>query len=102
MLERGCAHPVLGPLLLVVVALLLAIVFWHLAGEGWEAAVSVGAICFAIATLVGPIVLEQIRERVSGAPVLALRERGPPRSRRPRPFLTVSLATETRNLPLRR
>lgn len=99
MLERGRAHPVLGPILLLVVVLLLAVVFMHLADEGWEAALSVGAICFAVATLVGPVVLARIRERAPRPPMRALRDRGPP----PVPVLpAVALATATRNLPLRR
>ena len=50
MLERGRAHPILGPVLLVLVVLLLAMVFVHAAHDGMDAAAEVGAICVALAS----------------------------------------------------
>jgi hypothetical protein len=53
MFERGRAHPVLGPLLLVALVFLLAMVFLHGVGEGFDSATEFGAMCIAVATVVG-------------------------------------------------
>jgi hypothetical protein len=50
--ERGRAHPVLGPLLLLALVFLLAMVFLHVVLEGVEAA-ELGAMCVAIASVLG-------------------------------------------------
>jgi heme/copper-type cytochrome/quinol oxidase subunit 2 len=77
-LERGRAHPVIGPILLIVLALLLAMVFVHAAHDGHDAAVEVGAMCLAILTILGPILLELAR-RFPPATVMPQRgDRGPP------------------------
>lgn len=79
MLERGRRHPVLGPLVLVLLVLLLAMVCFHAAHEGWDGAAEVGAVCIAIAAVLGAVVCERSRWR---APLLSVSrrfERGPPR-----------------------
>ena len=98
MLERGRAHPVLGPILLIVLVLLLAIVFLHIAQDATE----VGAMCLALATVVGLLVLARLHRRMS-EPLVAVRgDRGPPRvsdARTPQPAV---VAVSSRTLPLRR
>ena len=80
-LERGCAQPILGPILLIVLVLLLALVFLHAAQEGHDAATELGAFCLAILTILGPIVLERML-RTAPATVVPVRgDRGPPRLR---------------------
>lgn len=77
-LERARRHPVLGPIVLVALVVLLALVFLHAAEDGHEAATQLGALCLAVLTILGPIVLERIRRTahvaVAGVPV----GRGPP------------------------
>jgi hypothetical protein len=80
MFERGRAHPILGPILLVVLVLLLAMVFLHFALEGVEAAADVGAMCVAIATALGLLVTTQLRRGLSAKTVSLPGERAPPRT----------------------
>lgn len=77
-LERGRKHPVLGPILLVLLALLLALVFLHAAVDGHDAATEVGALCIAIFTILGPILLERARLSLEARVVAARGDRGPP------------------------
>lgn len=99
MLERGSAHPVFGPILLVVVVLLLAMVFLHVAGEGWDAAI--GTICMGIATVLGLVLLERSREHLL-EPVISVRgDRGPPRSSLTRLLLPIVSTNGPGSLPLR-
>lgn len=100
MFERGRAHPLLGPILLVVLVLLLAIVFLHVAHDG--NATEVGAMCLALATIVGLPLLERLYKRLSEPAVAVRGDRGPPwpsAATMPRP---VAVATSSRSLPLRR
>ena len=53
--ERGCAHPVLGPILLLVLVLMLALLFLHFAEDG-HGAESFGALCVALAAILGSLV----------------------------------------------
>lgn len=101
MLERGRAHPVLGPILLIVLVLLLSLVFLHVAQDG-NAATGIGAICLAFATILGLPLLERGRGRLS-EPLVSIRgDRGPPSVSEwhmPRP---AAIAAPSRSLPLRR
>lgn len=100
MLERGRAHPLLGPILLVVLALLLAIVFLHMALGG--NATEIGAMCLALATVVGLPLLERLNTRLSEPSVAARGDRGPPwlsLLHAPRPG---AVASSSQSLPLRR
>ena len=78
MFERGSAHPVLGPILLVVLVLLLAMVFLHIALEDMEAAAEIGAMCMAIATALGLLVPTRLRPDLSAETVSTPGERAPP------------------------
>ena len=100
MFERGSAHPLLGPILLVVLVLLLAMVFLHVAGEGWDAAV--GAICLGIATVLGLVLLERMRDHFLEPVISAPGDRGPPRPSLTRLLRRIVNATGPGSLPLRR
>lgn len=98
MLERGRAHPVLGPILLIVLVLLLAFVFLHLAQDATE----VGAMCLALATVVGLLLIERLHRRMS-EPLVAVRgDRGPPAVSDARMLQPAVVAVHSRSLPLRR
>ena len=80
MLERGRRHPLLGPIVIVLLVLLLAMVCLHAAHEGWDGAVELGAICIGFVTILGALVSQRFG---SGAPALVVRRsfaRGPPRA----------------------
>ena len=55
-LERGRRHPVLGPIVVVLLAILLVLVVLHAAHEGWDGAAELGIACVVIATLMGVVV----------------------------------------------
>jgi len=102
MLERGRKHPVLGPIVLVLLVLLLAMVCFHSAQDGWGGAAGVGAVCIGIATILGAAVCERSRWR---APLLSVSrwfERGPPRAFRALPVGRSQPAQLELVLPLRR
>jgi hypothetical protein len=101
-LERGRAHPVLGPILLVLLVLLLAFVFLHIVQEGVENATELGAMCVAIATVLGLLVSARTSVRRQPELMKTSDDRGPPRGRRlclPTPAWAPPLAAST---PLRR
>lgn len=102
MLERGRAHPILGPFLLVALVLLLAIVFVHMAHEGMDAATEVGAICFGIATFLGLVVLDRLRVLPLGALSPAPPARGPPGPRQTYLGRPTTIAASSLSIPLRR
>ena len=80
MLERGRKHPVLGPIVLVLLALLLAMVCFHAAQDGWDGATELGAVCIGLVTILGAVVSERAHSRAPllvGSRSLA---RGPPRA----------------------
>jgi hypothetical protein len=102
MLERGRAHPVLGPILLIVLVLLLAMVFLHAAHDGNGAATEVGAICIAIVSSLGLLLLQRLRTHLS-EPLIAVRgDRGPPSPGETPPLRPAVVAARSRSLPLRR
>jgi len=100
MLERGRAHPLLGPILLVVLVLLLAVVFLHVAQDG--NATEVGAMCLALATFVVLPLLERLNKRLSQPSVAARGDRGPPWLSPPPTPRPPAVASVSRSLPLRR
>jgi hypothetical protein len=79
MLERGRAHPILGPLVLILLVLLLAMVFMHTAIDGHDTATEAGIFCLAILVLIGSTILDQVRRAVSAVPIRVRGDRGPPR-----------------------
>jgi len=101
MFERGRAHPILGPVLLILLVLLLAMVFVHVAHEGIDAAAGMGAICVGIAAALGLLVTNRLR--LSFSPTLVSRpgDRGPPRASEDVPRRPTALAASL-SIPLRR
>lgn len=102
LLERGRAHPVLGPVILIALVLILGLLFVHAAHDGPNVATEVGAFCFAIAVFLGVILLERLRSLAPAPLIRTRRDRGPPaprrlQLRRPRIVAATSLA-----IPLRR
>lgn len=102
LLERGRAHPVLGPLVVIVLVLVLAMVFVHAAHDGHETVADLGAICVGLVTFLGVVLLERLR-RCAPAPVIAVRgDRGPPRRVDARRARRAAFAVVPLHLPLRR
>lgn len=103
LLERGCTHPVLGPILLVLLVLMLAMLFLHFAEDG-HGVESFGALCVALAVFLGSLALEPLG-RLGHRPVSSSRtDRGPPAPhcvRRPR-LLAGPDPPLALSLPLRR
>jgi hypothetical protein len=78
MIERGCRHRLLGPIVILLLVLLLASVFLHVAIEGAEAAAELGNLCVAVAAALGSLLV--LRSRPSIVPrTVETAERGPPR-----------------------
>jgi hypothetical protein len=99
LLERGRAHPLLGPILLILVVAMLALVLLHAAQDDHGAATEVGALCLAISTFLGLLLLERLRRQAT-EPIVPVRgDRGPPSAGAPRPR-SAAMAVVT--LPLRR
>lgn len=100
MLERGRAHPVLGPILLVVLVLMLAMLFLHAAQDGNDAATEVGVFCLFLATSLGLVLLQRLRSHISESLTSVRGDRGPPS--RATQILRPVIAAGSRSLPLRR
>jgi hypothetical protein len=81
MFERARAHPVLGPLLVIALVFLLALVFLHVVEDGFEAATELGAMCIAVATVLG-LLLASPGFRLRVPELFGLPDsRGPPASK---------------------
>ena len=102
MLERGRAHPILGPILLVVLVLLLAMVFVHAAHDGLDAATEVGAMCLALASFFWVAVLERLLRRPQEAHAWTPDARGPPAVSGATHLVPVRIAATPSSIPLRR
>ena len=76
LIERGCSHPVLGPVLLVILVLMLAMVFLHFAEDSHEA--SFGTACLALAAFLGSMLLTPILRTYRAAVASVQPNRGPP------------------------
>ena len=101
MFECGRAHPVLGPILLVVLVVLLAVLFLHAAHEGIDVAAGVGEICAAVASSLWLLAITRLRLFRPQEPRAARRDRGPPAV--PVPYFTLTpSALALLNAPLRR
>ena len=90
LLERGLKHPVLGPVLLVALVIVLAMVFLHFVEDSHEAT-SFGTACLALAAVLGSILLTPIVRTYRGAATSVQSNRGPPTvafALRPRSFST--------------
>lgn len=101
LLERGLTHPVLGPVILVALVIVLAMVFLHFVEDSHEAT-SFGSACLALAAVLGTILLVPIVRTYRGAASSVRSNRGPPAvSLSGRPLL-VSTHDPPLILPLRR
>jgi hypothetical protein len=102
MLERGLAHPVLGPFVLIVLALLLSMVFLHVSDDGHGALGEFGAACVALTSLLGALLIARGHVLVGSRPEQVRGDRGPPVT----VVASVACATVTtfsaRSSPLRR
>ncbi len=101
LLERGLTHPLLGPILLIVLVIVLTMVFFHFVEDSHEAT-SFGSACLALAAFLGSILLMPIVRTYRETSTTAQSNRGPPTvsfSRRPR---FVSAHDPPLLLPLRR
>src|SRR6188474_3076144 len=86
LLERGLKHPVLGPVLLVALVIVLAMVFLHFVEDSHEAS-SFGTACLALAAVLGSILLTPIIRTYRAVSTSVRSNRGPPvafGSRQPR------------------
>ncbi len=101
MFESGRAHPVFGPILLILVVLLLAMVFLHVAHEGIDAAAGVGPICIGIAMALGLFVTSRLRPSLFTQLVSEPGDRGPPRTSQAVPRTPTTIAASL-SIPLRR
>ena len=79
MLERGRRHPVLGPIVIVLLIVLLAMVCLHAAHEGWDGAAELGAVCIGLVTLLGAVVCHRLGSLIPRLVVRRSYARGPPR-----------------------
>jgi hydrogenase-4 membrane subunit HyfE len=77
-LERGRRHPILGPIVLILLVLLLAMVFMHAAHDEHGTAVEAGFFCLAIVTMLGPLVVWIARAVRRSAEIPVYLYRGPP------------------------
>jgi hypothetical protein len=102
MLERGRAHPILGPVLLVLLVLLLAMVFVHAAHDGMDAAPEVGAICVALASFFGVAILDGLLRRPRDARTSTPAGRGPPTAPGAVRLVPGRIAPTLSSIPLRR
>lgn len=53
-LERGRAHPILGPVVVLLLVFVLAMTFLHGVEDGHASVTDAGVLCIAIVTLLGP------------------------------------------------
>lgn len=102
MLERGRAHPILGPLVLILLVLLLAMVFLHAAHDGDDGAAGIGGICIAIASFLGLLFVDGPRRGLPAPLAAGRRPRGPPGRDLRRASAPLPIPTIAPSLPLRR
>lgn len=102
MLERGRRHPVLGPILVVLLVLLLAMTWLHAAHEGWDGAIDLGVVCVVLASIVVGLVLGRLVTFVPGLAAHTRADRGPPYGIYVRVARSPRLARLQLVLPLRR
>lgn len=100
-LERGRRHPLLGPILLLLLVLVLALTFLHVAQDGHEAAADLGAACLALVSFLGVLVAQRLRRSADG-PRPALRAVRAPPLPGSRLRLAAVVPAASLSLPLRR
>jgi hypothetical protein len=101
LLERGLTHPVLGPVLLVALVIVLAMVFLHFVEDSHEAT-SFGSACLALAAFLGSMLLTPIVRTFRVASTSVRSDRGPPALKLSRRPASVSAHDPPLILPLRR
>ncbi len=101
-LERGLAHPVLGPIVLIVLILVLAMVYLHAPHDGHESATEVGLLGIAIVMFLGPALIGLLRRRAPAPAVMLRGDRGPPRLLQRIWVLRPAIVAGSHPLPLRR
>lgn len=78
-LERARKHPVLGPVVLILLLIVLAMVVLHTAMDSHDGATEVGVLCMAVLVLLGSLLFDRVRlarlivvvaERISRGPPL--------------------------------
>ena len=82
MLERGRKHPLLGPVVLLLLVLLLAMTCFHAAQDGWEAAAGTSVACIGLITLLGVVVSQLLPSRAISIVLRYHAQRAPPEGRR--------------------
>jgi hypothetical protein len=99
----GRAHPILGPFLLIMLVIVLALLVLHVMEDGFDAATDVEAFCLAIATFLGPLLLQRVRRHAPAPISLVASDRGPPRKGgTPHAAPASSAAIGLLSIPLRR
>jgi hypothetical protein len=103
LLISGRAHPILGPFLLIMLVIVLALLVLHVMEDGFDAATDVEAFCLAIATFIGLLLLERVRRHAPAPISLVVNDRGPPRTDGTPPAAPASSAAiGLLSIPLRR
>jgi hypothetical protein len=102
LLTSGRAHPILGPFLLIMLVIVLALLLLHAMEDGFDAATDVEAFCLAIATFLGLLLLERVRRHAPAPVRLVASGRGPPRTSGTPPAAPISAAIGLLWIPLRR
>ena len=100
-IERGLGHPVLGPVLLILLVLMLAMIFLHFA-EDSHAVSGFGAACLALAVFFGSFILAPLVGSRGGVIVSPRSGRGPPALTGWRRQGVVSAHDPPLSIPLRR
>jgi hypothetical protein len=101
-LERGRKHPLLGPIVLILLVLLLAMVFLHAAHDDHGAAVETGFFCLAIVTMLGPVLVRVGRAEPRSVALPGFPTRGPPTDSAPLRVEQLARGPGWRVAPLRR
>lgn len=101
-LERGRRHPILGPIVLILLVLLLAMVFMHAAQDEHGTAVEAGFFCLAIVTMLGPIMVRVGRAEPRSVALSGFPTRGPPTDSGPLRVEQLARGPGWRVAPLRR
>jgi hypothetical protein len=80
-IERGMRHRWLGPLVVILFCLMLALLFLHAMHDGHEASTDMGEFCLGLTIMFGVVVLIRLRWRVVVSLVAVRSGRAPPAAR---------------------
>ncbi len=101
-LERGRRHPVVGPLVLILLVLLLAMTFVHGAHDSEHMVVEFGGVCMALVTFLGVLLMRSISKALPRIVVASPGDRGPPSSTALMSFARLPVGRAPVSAPLRR